>query len=356
MKSNLKTLPLSKSQQLLDVLSDYERVLVIMHDNPDPDAIASGWAVEVLVHDKLGLPVRVVGGGAIVRAENRHMVELLRPPIELVDDVSIDEKTATILVDCGVEATNHLLTRKGIQPVAIIDHHLNDPKSVTAPYVDIRADVAASATITAQYLREQELEPGEKLATAMLYAIRTETCGYETHYSALDRAILPWLTERGEPAILAEIENAPLTREYFSDLLLALQSTFLYDDAALCFLPRAAGAEIVGEVADMLVRCETVRKVLCAAVIGDDLLLSARTQRGFGSAVRLLLQTVEGLGGAGGHAHRAGGKIPGAGRGSKISGSLHDDLRGRWLSACGVARKRGTRLIAKSDIVEILES
>ncbi|HRX77451.1 MAG: DHH family phosphoesterase [Planctomycetaceae bacterium] len=355
MKSSTQSPLRLRSTQLLDVLDPYEHVLVIMHDNPDPDAIASGWAIEVLVHEKLGKPVRVVGGGAIVRAENRHMVELLRPPIELVDDVTLDDKTATILVDCGVEATNHLLTRKGIHPVAIIDHHINGSRNASAPYEDIRSDVAASATITAEYLREQELEPGERLATAMLYAIRTETCGYETHYSALDRAILPWLTERGEPALLAEIENAPLTREYFGDLLLALQSTFLYDDAALCFLPRAAGAEIVGEIADMLIRCEGIRRVLCAAVIGDDLLLSARTQRRFGSAVQLLVQTVDGLGGAGGHAHRAGGKIPGVGRGSRISGSLHDDLRSRWLTACGVGRKRGTRLIAKSEIVGILE-
>lgn len=356
MKARTETSRLSKPARLLEVLSDYERVLVVMHDNPDPDAIATGWGIEVLLHERLGKPVRVVGGGAIIRAENRHMVELLQPPIELVDDANVDDETATILVDCGGEATNHLLTRKGIQPVAIIDHHTNGIPGVHAPYEDIRPDVAASATIAASYLHEQQLEPGPKLATAMLYAIRTETCGHETHYSALDRAILPWLTERGEPAMLAEIENAPLTQNYFGDLLLALQSTFLYDDAALCFLPRADGAEIVGEVADMLIRCETIRRVLCAAIVGEDLLFSARTQRGHGSAVRLLVKTLDGLGGAGGHVHRAGGKIPGVGRGVKIAVDLHDELQSRWLVACGVARRRGIRLIAKHEIVENLES
>ena len=57
----------------------------------------------------------------------------------------------------------------------------------------------------------------------------------------------------------------------------------------------ALGAEIVGEVADMLVRCETVRRVMCAAIIGDDLLISTRTQRGYGSAVHLLTKTLDGL-------------------------------------------------------------
>ena len=187
-------------------------------------------------------------------------------------------------------------------------------------------------------------------------SIRTDTRGYQTHYSAADRAVLPWLTERGEPSLLAEIENAPLTREYFGDLLLALQNTFLYDDAALCFLPRAAGAEIVGEVADMLVRCDGVRRVLCAAIVGEDLLVSVRTRRGFDKAIYLLQKTLTGLGSAGGHAHRAGGKIPDVGRGQKITDHLHNELRNRWLSACNISHRRGTRLIAKREIIENLGS
>ncbi len=345
----------SKSARFLEILRGYSKVLVVMHDNPDPDAIASGWGVQVLVREKLGKPVRVVGGGAIVRAENRHMVELLQPPIELLDDVSVDDDTATILVDCGAEATNHLLTRHGIDPVGIIDHHTNEITRVATKFTDIRPDVAASATIVASYLREQGLDPGPKLATAMLYAGRTETRGHETYFSPLDREVLPWLTESGEPGLLAEIESAPLTQDYFADLLLALQSTFLYDDAAICFLPRADGAEIVGEVADMLVRCVNIRRVLCGAIIKNDLLVSARTQRGFGSAIHLLEATLDGIGGAGGHAHRAGGKIAGVGPGATAVERLHEDMKNRWLTACGVHRKRGTRLIAKREIVENLE-
>ena len=124
----------------------------------------------------------------------------------------------------------------------------------------MRPDVAASASIAAAYLREQQVEPGQALATALVYAIRTETQGFETYHSPLDRSILPWLTERADPELLAEIESAPLSRGYFSDLVLALQNTFLYDDVAFCALPRAGGPEIVGEVADLLIRCESVQR------------------------------------------------------------------------------------------------
>ena len=343
-----------QSQRLLEALSAYDRFLVVMHDNPDPDAIAAGWAVRVLICEKLGRPVRVVGGGAIVRAENRYMVALLKPPIELVNDIDLTDGTAALLVDCASESTNHLLMRKATRPVGVIDHHLDGAPAAPVAFHDVRPNVVASATIAASYLREQRIEPGTKLATAMLYAMRTETRGNDTRHSRLDRLILSWLTERADPAVVAAIENAPLSRAYFGDLVLAMQHTFLYDGAAWCFLPRVEGAEIVGEVADLLIRCVNVDRVLCAAVVVDDVLLSARTERDAGNAAVLLRQTLEGLGTGGGHAHRAGGKIPNALRAGRAAERVEDGLRKRWLTACGVELKRGARLVPKREIMKNL--
>ena len=143
----------------------------------------------------------------------------------------------------------------------------------------------------------------------MLYGIQTETQGSETHYTPIDRRIVTWLIKFADPGKLAEIENAPLTREYFSDLVLALQSTFAYDEAAICFSAAAEGPETVGEVADLLSRCEGIQKVLCGAVVADELFISVRTGREAGNAAELVHETLEGLGLGGGHEHRAGGKI-----------------------------------------------
>ncbi len=230
------------SDRLLGALAEFERYLVVMHDNPDPDVIAAGWSLSTLLEEKLHKPVQVVGGGAIVRAENRHMVEILNPPIELVSEIHADNKTAAVLVDCGPGTTNHLVTRAGIEPVAVVDHHKNGNGARRIPFKDIRTNAAAAASITASYLREQCIDPGMKLATAILYGIRTETRGGETAHSALDRSIVRWLTNIADPALLAEIENAPLEPGYFGDLALAMQNTFVYGDAAICFLPLRSGS------------------------------------------------------------------------------------------------------------------
>jgi len=341
------------SERFLKVVSEYDQVLIVTHDNPDPDAIATGWAILLLIREKLGKKVRLIGGGGIVRAENRHMVKLLDPPIELVPPMECPDHAAIVLVDCQPGNQNRLFGKEQVPVVAVIDHHPASGR-LRLPFRDVRTRAAASASIAASYLREQQVEPGPRLATATLFAIRTETRGCETHYSRLDRAILLWLTERADPSLLAEIESAPLTREYFADLILALQSTFVYGDVALCLLPRAAGAEIVGEVADLLIRCESIWRVLCGAVVQGDLLLSIRTERDEDDAAELARSTLQGLGQGGGHRHRAGGKIPGSSAGRKITEEIQDDLRNRWLDACKVDRQRGTRLVPLREIVENL--
>jgi len=346
---------LNKSNQLLQTIASFDSCLVVMHDNPDPDAIASGWAIVSLIHEKADKACRLVGGGAIVRGENRHMVDLLQPPIELVDELDFAGNVATILVDCGLGASNHLLTRGGICPVAVIDHHANGkPDSGSAPFHDLRPDVAASATIAASYMKSQNVEPTAKLATAMFYAIRSETAGYEFHFSDLDREMLPWITKRYDPSLVAEIESAPLSRGYFADLVLAFQSAFLYDDIAICILPRAEGVEIVGEVADLLIRCDGIRCVLCGAAHREDFVISVRTCDDQTNAAKLLQKTLTGLGGGGGHAHRAGGKISGVANNGKLRPEVEAQLTRRWLSACHAKQDCATRLVDRREIMDNL--
>lgn len=343
-----------RAERLLEVLQPYDDLVVLMHDNPDPDAIATGWAIHTIIGECLGRPARLVGGGAIVRAENREFVARLRPPIELVSGLDITRPTGVIFVDCSPLAVNHIPFGGLLEPLAVIDHHPSSrlPDGVV-PLVDVRPRAAASASIGTAYLRQLKVEPDERLASALLYAIRTETRGFETEHSRLDRGAIRWLTKWANPTWIAEIESAPLSTGYFGDLTLALQNTFLYGDAAFCLLPRAEGAEVVGEVADLLIRCEGIQRVLCAAAVDGAILISVRTAADDEDAGKLVQALLDGLGHGGGHAHRAGGKIPGVTAG-RIIESLEKQLLTRWQRVCGCDRERGARLIARREILENL--
>lgn len=348
-----------RSDRFLRALAEFDEVIVVTHDNPDPDAIASGWALSVLIRERLHKSVRLVAGGAIIRAENLRMVELLSPPIELIERIETCRNCAAVLVDCQPTGVNHLLTSSQLQPTAVIDHHLPKgngarPAGPRVRFTDIRPGLAATATIATQYLREQGLVPSTDLATALVYALRTDMQAAHTSFCPSDQHAFAWLMHRVDHQKLTEIENAPLKPAYYADLLLALQNTFTYDDAALCFLPRASGPEIIGEVADLLIRREGIQRVLCAAVVGANILLSVRTGGEDGDASELLQRTMDGLGFGGGHRHRAGGKIDLTREKAQISEDLQSVLRARWLAACGIDQQRGSRLVPRSEILENL--
>ncbi len=369
----------ARHDRLLRSLADAARVAVITHDNPDPDAIASSWGLVVLIERVLRIPATAVAGGGIIRAENRAMVELLRPPIELVDEFVAEEGTAIVVVDTQFPG---LLDCEGAcrSCAAVVDHHAHEatgsggPKSSGASkgsngaqgkaangngrrlrfaYRDIRPRVVASSSMVAGYLKALEIEPDRPLATALLYGIHTDATGWDVKFSRTDRAAIAWLSQFSDPELRGQIERAPIPRSYFESVILALQNTFTYEDAAICFLPSCQSIEVVGEVADQLLRCEGIERVLCGAVRDGRMVFSARTGAAGGNAAHLLERTLRRQGSCGGHIHRAGGFLILKGAGSQQD--VESRLRSRWLVACGIAQQRGTRLVAKREILKALE-
>lgn len=335
----------TKVGELIRLVQPYEFVVVITRDTPDADSIAAGWAIKHLLDEESPCETRFIAGGEILRSENRRMVELLRPPLEILDEYFVVDNIALIFVDCGPDDHPHLLDSQLFDPLAVINHHEIRPtdcepkterRHLLPPLVDIQTEVAATSTIVTSYLMGLESEPSDALATALLYGIRSESQGCQPTYTDLDRRALEWLVSRANLGLLADIENAPLTKEYFSDFVQALQSCKIFGDSAFCMLPRAECAETIGEVADLLIRHQDLKRVLCAAVYKNRVVLSARTAIGGGNAAALLSATVNGVGRAAGHKYRASGTLAKQTLESAIDHSWQSELQGRWLAACQI--------------------
>ena len=343
----------TRSDHFLSVLTGYSSAVVAVHDNPDPDAMAGGWAIVRLIEQKLQIKARLVGRGVITRAENVRFVELLEPPIELVERLDIDtDECAVVMVDCNPGGKNSILSGTGIVPLAVIDHHDPGLRPFRVLHRDIRTNAGASATIACTYLMEQNVEPNRSLATAILYALRADARGVAHAFSRQDLQVVGWLNDRVDHNKLNLIEAAPLEICYYKDLVCALQNAFVYQDVAVCFLPSASGPEIVGEVADLLIRCDCVNRVFCAANVDRSVMISVRTDDGGGEAATLLRQSLNGMGYSGGHGQRAGGRI--IGDEATLTDERIAKLRKRFLAACGVDEKRGVRLVPRRTILESL--
>ena len=346
----------SRGERFLETLAGAPEAIVLTHSTPDPDAIASGWGLCVLIEEKLSVPVQLVAGGLISRAENRALVRLLKPPLELVgDDWAPSEAAALVVVD-----TAFLPRLPGLptgQVAAVIDHHapVKGQAALAASFRDLRPRLVATSSIVTTYLRELKVQPAAPLATALTYGIYSDA-GVHEKFTPTDSAALSWLARRMDPALFGQIGNPPLESAYYEDLALALESCFTYDGVALCFLPRASCPEVVGEVADLLIRGEGIESVLCAAVVESRMICSARTSTQGGSAADLVGKTLKDESGAswGGHEHRAGGHVNL--NACPLSPSdLEGRIRQNWLAATGVEKQRGLRLVAKKEILRALQ-
>jgi hypothetical protein len=152
-------------------------------------------------------------------------------------------------------------------------------------------------------------------------------------YSEVDHRAVTWLTSLANLNDLVSIRHAPLPRSYFTDMVLALEATATHGDSAFCLLPRARGPEVVSEVADLIIRIEDVDRAACAAQIDGAVYVSVRAADDH-NAVALARRMLLGLGHAGGHRHRAGGKIEKSRQTALEREFLAGELQSRWLEAC----------------------
>ena len=60
--------------QLLSLLEDASTMLIVLQDNPDPDAIASAAGLRALA-DEHAVQCFIAHGGIVGRAENRALVK-----------------------------------------------------------------------------------------------------------------------------------------------------------------------------------------------------------------------------------------------------------------------------------------
>jgi nanoRNase/pAp phosphatase (c-di-AMP/oligoRNAs hydrolase) len=286
------------------------QALVLMHDNPDPDCMAAAECLRVLLEQRAELRVDVARGGIIGRPENRAMVQLLglvHIPVEAVDFARYD---VIAMVDTQPETGNNSLP-PGHRIDIVVDHHPLRGPAVRAPWCDIRDGYGASSTITYDYLRAAALPIDSRLATALLYAIKSETrdLGREAseHEVSAYREIMPF----ADMELLGRIAEPKVPAAHFVALDRALRSAEVRGSLVSANLGALDYPDLVAEMADLLLPFERARWVMCLGQHRGTVYLSLRTDQAHAHAGGVIRRLVAGKGAAGGHGMIAGGRLDG---------------------------------------------
>ena len=81
----------NKLQQLQDIFKDHQTMLIVMQDNPDPDAIASAVALRRLANTLANIQCSIAHGGTVGRAENRALVKYLNLNLRPINQIDMTQ-------------------------------------------------------------------------------------------------------------------------------------------------------------------------------------------------------------------------------------------------------------------------
>jgi nanoRNase/pAp phosphatase (c-di-AMP/oligoRNAs hydrolase)/soluble P-type ATPase len=287
-----------------------ERIGIIVHDNPDPDAIASAMALR-LIAGHHGMSADILFGGEVGHQQNKVFVNLIGVNLVHIDEYNkylIRGYDRLALIDLSSDANTSILP-SDVMPDIILDHH---PKTADySPLVeDIRPSVGSVSSMMVQYLIDYGYEVDSKHATALLYGIMTDTNNFRRRISREDVEAVAWLQGKTDQDMLMKIENPTISPDVLEVIGKAVLGRDIVSGYVLSNVGYIAYRDSLPQAADFLLNLEGVTTVVVFGVLNDALYVSARTRDIKINLGQTLEKAFGSIGSAGGHLSAAGARIP----------------------------------------------
>ncbi|MBD3322684.1 MAG: hypothetical protein GF350_16400 [Chitinivibrionales bacterium] len=284
-------------------------VLIVAHDYPDPDCIASAYGLSKLFASWEITNSVITFGGFVGRAENRALIRYLNidtVPFPLIDLQDFDR---IVMVDCFPAGGNVSLPDH-VPIDAVIDHHLQEPEGDVPFYFDIRKDIGATSTLIAQYLSTSEIPLTSELSTALFYGIKTDTNGLARDAHPEDFESYIKLFSTVDHTALANIENPERDIEFFKTVHRGSEAAVEFGEIGYTYLGDVAAPDYIAEMADFFHSLERMEWMICAGLFKKRIYFSLRSKNQSGAGIKAVKIAHKLGGSAGGHGRIAAGHIP----------------------------------------------
>lgn len=289
-------------------LLQFDQVVIQCHDNPDADAIASGWGVFRFLQ-RHGKAARLIygGGNEIQKANLALMVKALDIPIQHITELP-KEPELLLCVDCQYGEKN--VQRFAARQVAVIDHH-RVGQSGLPELSEVRENYGSCSTIVWDMLEQAgwSVKEDQDLATALYYGLFTDTVKLQELRHPKDMDLRDELMLCCRRDLLFQLQNCNLSWAELGLTGRALSGCHSYPEYrfALAEVERC-DPNILGVISDMMMETDTVDVCVAYCVQGGGAKLSVRSCVGETRANDLAAW----LAGGGGHARKAGGFLKSA--------------------------------------------
>jgi nanoRNase/pAp phosphatase (c-di-AMP/oligoRNAs hydrolase) len=307
-------------------LSDADRVLILLHNDPDPDALASGLALRnVLRRNRQTAIIAAIQG--VTRPENLRMVNLLDIHVETITPQQVADYDRVAMVDVQPHYFGGEIDRVDL----VIDHHPEQP-GYSAVFKDIRPDYGSTSTILTEHLRAVDANISERTATAMLYAIKSDTLFFNRQANRVDIEAFSYLYPLADAALIRKMEGAEITTERLDYVLKAKQHGRMQEQVFCAFLGTTPREDFIPYVADFYLQLENVKWTIVSGIVNDSLIMSVRNLGYSRNAGEFVRKYFADIGSAGGHRAMAKAVVPLAAFRAKFGNLQADGFTERVLA------------------------
>lgn len=282
------------------------KVYIQTHNFPDPDAIASAYALSVLLGIR-GITAEIIYKGSIDKTVTSKMVRKLGINVIEYDTNSELKQDDEIIIVDAQRGNANIVTMNGNE-IICIDHHpiyVDD----TYQFSDIRPEVGACASIIASYYVENNIEIPMNVATALLYGIKVDTADMKRGVSDLDMDMFYKLHALADNNVLYDLDSSTMEMSDLKAYSIAISSIDIYKSVCFADAGKNCPDALIANIADFLITLNGIELAVIYSVKSDGVKLSTRSNSNY-RAGQITNNALNQIGSGGGHDNMAGGFIP----------------------------------------------
>jgi len=261
-----------ESVEFIDSVKKYKKILIIIQGSPDPDAIASSFAImKILKYHSIDS--EIVAFKKLSLSQNKAFVKLLGIPLKIVPQADVKNFDAYIITD--FQNNNVKGVSEKLPCVAHIDHHQIDRNTIPSDFRLIRTDAGSTSTLITFIIRDfVSLFKDEdiiKVSTALMFGIQTDTDSYE-YSSNIDIEAVNFLSEYADMSVINKINGIPLSHNTMSFYNKAISNKTEYKDWGFFGLGYMDSIyrDSIAIIADLLLKNTKLKLVAVYSLIFDS--------------------------------------------------------------------------------------
>ncbi len=293
---------------LQELFAKEQRWLILV--NADPDALGSAMALKRIMSYRVA-EVGIAHVNEITRPDNLAMIRYLNIPTQRLTPTMGDQYNRFALVD---SQPHHHPDFARFTFSIVLDHHpLVESKPVIADFKEIKPEYGACCTLLTEYIHNLDIKPGKRLATALMYGIKSDTASFDRHFCDVDARAFRYLAKHSDHNLLRKITRSEFRLEWLDYFSEAFSRLHIRKQGAHVYLGEVDNPDILVILADFFLRIHEINWATVAGVFDDTVIVIFRSDgvsrgvRDLGAKARELFGDI---GSAGGHAAMARAEFP----------------------------------------------